>query len=242
MRIAVFSDVHANLEAFRAVLADMDAQALDEVYCLGDTIGYGPEPEACVGLLRERGIPSTLGNHDLGVIDSDHLNWFNPPARKALKATREMLSAETLAFLATLPRSLVRHGARMVHGVPPDDVSTYLFELDQANLKHMLTRLDEPLCFVGHTHELRLVSLDSEDRVSKRKLKPGRNFLEPGPTYVVNVGSVGQPRDGDNRAKYVIWDTVSEVIELRRVAYDIKKTAKAILALGFDSHYAERLY
>lgn len=241
MRIAVISDIHGNLNALRRVLDDIESQQAEDTVCLGDTVGYGPEPEECLSLVRERGIAMVMGNHEQALADPAFLDGFNPHAREALRHTATFLSLDSLDYIRQLPRFIVRHGARFVHGLPPESVGTYLFQADTRKLRGIFEAARERICFVGHTHELLLVWYDGE-RVTKDELRPGLNPVVPSYRYIINVGSVGQPRDGDNRAKYVIWNRKAHTVELRRVEYDYKDTAAKIIARGFDKRYAERLY
>lgn len=242
MRMAVISDIHANLEAFRAVLADLREQAPDLVYCLGDNLGYGPEPEAVVELLRAQGIPSVMGNHELGLVEPDGLARFNPSARRSLEITRELISQATLDYCRGLPRFLSAHGRRFVHGLPPDSPIRYLFEVRGRELAAIMRQLPEPVCFVGHTHELGLVVLGADGQAHAQDLPIGRTMLPPGRRVLVNAGSVGQPRDGDNRAKYLVHDDEEGSIEVRAVAYDIAKTVRGIMERGFPEFNAARLW
>ncbi|WP_449242665.1 metallophosphoesterase family protein [Desulfovibrio sp.] len=239
-KLAVLSDPHGNLEALRRVLEDMDAQGAEEAVCLGDAVGYGPEPEAVVRLLRERGIPQVMGNHEHGIADKAQMCRFNPQARQALERTACLLEPATAAFLSGLPRFIVRHGARFVHGCPPDRVNTYLYMIRDKALPALFGRFPEEICFVGHTHELALVEFDGTE-ARNLDLNGGKLF-EPGKRYIVNVGAVGQPRDGDNRAKYVLWEPEARKITVRRVAYDIQKTVDRMRELGMPEVYADRLW
>lgn len=242
MRLAVISDIHANLEALRAVMADLRQQAPDLVYCLGDNLGYGPEPEAVVGLLRAQDIPSVMGNHELGLVDPDGLAWFNPSSRRSLEITRQLVSPATLDYCRALPFSLAAHGRRFVHGLPPDSPTRYLFEARDRELAGIMAQLPETICFVGHTHELGLVILEPDGQARQRELPIGRTLLPPGRRVLVNAGSVGQPRDGDNRAKYLLHDDQESSVEVRAVAYDIAKTVRGILARGLPEFNASRLW
>jgi predicted phosphodiesterase len=241
MRIAVISDIHGNLNALRRVLDDIESQRAEDIVCLGDTVGYGPEPEECLSLVRERGIAMVMGNHEQALEDPALLDSFNPYAREALRHTATFLSPDSMDYIRRLPRFIVRHGARFVHGLPPDNTKTYLSLAATRKLRNIFEAGLERICFVGHTHELQLVWYDGE-RVTKDELRPGLNPVVPSYRYIVNVGSVGQPRDGDNRAKYVLWDRKAHTVELRRVDYDYKDTAAKIIARGFDKRYADRLY
>ncbi|MCF8063069.1 MAG: metallophosphatase family protein [Deltaproteobacteria bacterium] len=241
MRIAVLSDIHGNLEALNEVLADLDRRGVDRTISLGDNVGYGPEPEAVVRTLRERDIPSVMGNHEWALGRPENLDWFNPTAREALVRTEALMSEASLSFCRSLPASLTLEGCRFVHGIPPDDVITYLFQADAVDLERTLTAMEEETCFVGHTHELLLVELGTRG-IEVERLGEGRRALEGEGCRLINAGSVGQPRDGDNRAKYVIWDTEPRVLEVRFVSYDIRRTAEGIVAAGIPEIYADRLW
>jgi len=240
MRIAFLSDIHGNLEAFCRVLEDVNGQDTDAVVCLGDCVGYGPEPEQVVRLLYEEKIPSVLGNHEEAIMNEELLSWFNPHARRALIRTREMLSADTLKAIGTWPRCLVFHDVLCVHGFPPDSVRRYLFEVDDFEMAAVLRNMPQKMCCVGHTHLLEVVGYDGA-RLKRSVPSRGAVSLDRG-KHIVNVGSVGQPRDGDNRAKYVIWDAALHRIEVRFVSYDIARTARRILEVGMPEVYAWRLW
>lgn len=241
MRIAVLSDIHGNLEAFREVLRDLEVVQPDRVVCLGDAVGYGPDPETVVRLLQSHGIPTVLGNHEWALAHPNHLEWFNPSARLSLERTAELLSPEILRIVTAWPVTIHVEGALCVHGCPPDSVTRYLFEVVPEEFPVLFSTYAEPLCFVGHTHQLRWVRWDG-DRGSSGRLLGEVLRLHPSDRYIINVGSVGQPRDGDNRAKYVVWDTTAQTVQVHRVPYDIAKTAEKILALGFPRINADRLW
>ncbi len=241
MRIAIVSDIHSNLEAFREVLADIDRSQVDHIVSLGDNIGYGPEPEEVLRLLRARSIPSIMGNHELGIIDPSYLSWFNKYARRSLEMNRELLSPVSIEYLRTLAPASTMDQCLFVHGFPPESATTYLFEVSDSQLKMVLASLDQVLCFVGHTHDLALISFDGQ-RIRHAALPEGEVRLEEGWKYLINAGSVGQPRDGDNRAKYLIWDTQSQRLEGHFLRYDIARTVAGIVALGLPRINADRLW
>lgn len=241
MRLAIISDIHGNLEAFREVLKDIDESHIEQVLCLGDNIGYGPDPEAVIELIREREIPCVMGNHELGIVDPLYLDWFNPVAKKSLLITGSLLSSNSLDYLRGLDASMAKEGCLCVHGAPPASLTTYLFELSQSRLHQLLTTMAEKVCFVGHTHVLEIVQIGREE-VNTAVLFEGVTHLQEDRKYIINVGSVGQPRDGNNNAKYVIWDTAAHKIEVRFVPYDISATAEKILQSGFPSVNAKRLW
>jgi len=241
MRIAIISDIHANLEAFESVLADIDTARIDSIICLGDTIGYGPNPESSVTLLREKAIPSVIGNHEKAIIDFRFLRGFNPVARESLEKTSGMLSEDTLRFLDALDTSIVAYGCRFVHGFPLDSPMTYLFQVSDAKLRRTFAKMPERLCFVGHTHLLECVEWDGSIALVSELTR--RTYpLNPDRSYIINVGSVGQPRDGDNNAKYAILDTKEESVELRFVPYNIAAVAEKIIAKGLPKSHALRLW
>ncbi len=241
MKIAIFSDIHANLDAFRQVWNDIDINDIDAEFCLGDNIGYGPQPEEVLQVLQTEAIPSVVGNHEMACIDSTILNWFNPAASESLKKTMQMLSPASLKFISGLPKSMVAHDCRFVHGFPPDSPIIYLFQVSRKNVCQYMSQMKERICFIGHTHELRIIEFDGEKCVSDL-LKQGMIQLKGKCKYIVNVGSVGQPRDGDNHAKYVIFDIDKDVIEVRFVPYDIKKVVRKILAAGLPEVHANKLW
>lgn len=241
MRTALISDIHGNLEALNQVLKDMARARVDGVICLGDCVGYGPEPEEVVQKIRGRGIPFILGNHELGLLDSSYLTWFNPPTRLSLRITRKLLSADSLVYFKSLPPVWIERGSRFVHGFPPNSITTYLYEVPDEEILRILKALPERLCFIGHTHDLQLIAVIG-DRLTHLPFKRGRQTLRPEAKYLINVGSVGQPRDGNNQAKYVIWDDKADTLQVRYVAYNIVKTAEKILGLDFPEHNARRLF
>ncbi|MCB2190978.1 MAG: metallophosphatase family protein [Deltaproteobacteria bacterium] len=241
MRLAVLSDIHGNLEAYTAVLADVDQAGADKIALLGDIVGYGPDPEACVELTRELGLPSVMGNHELGMSKRGELAWFNPTARRSLEQCMDMLSQSSMEWLAGLPTFLVMDGCRLVHGAPPDSPRTYYFELDRREILRRMGLIDEPICLVGHSHELAMAHLPASGGLERLKLRQGMNQLKKGDRYLINVGAVGQPRDGDNRAKYVIVDHEAGTLEVRRVPYDVQTTVDKIHRLGLPRFNADRL-
>jgi len=223
------------------VLADLETAEIDKIVCLGDCIGYGPEPEEVLAEVIRRNIPTTMGNHELAVYNRSQLNWFNPLARASIEITIAMLSDASLQFIQRLQRSSVIEQCRCVHGYPPDSVRTYLFQKAPYALIKTFNTMAEKVCFVGHTHDLEMVQYDGR-QVERRSLQQGVSTLDAQCHYIVNVGSVGQPRDGNNNAKYVIFDTASHELEIRFVTYDIAATVAKIKAAGMPESHANRLW
>lgn len=242
MRVAVISDIHGNLEAFNQVLADIEQVGVDAVFCLGDIIGYGPEPEAVVHLLRRQQIPAVMGNHELGLASAPYYSCMNENARLSLIITKALLTDESMQYLLALPSTMSVYGSRFVHGCPPASATVYLFDPSERMLQKLFGTYAEDICFVGHTHDLALFGFDGV-RVNKAGLTQGIVSLRPGSRYIINVGSVGQPRDRqNNNAKYIIWDSGQNTIEVRFVPYDVAVTADRIIQLGFPEFNAIRLW
>lgn len=241
MRLAVVSDIHGNLEAFNAVLSDLKSAGADGIISLGDNVGYGGDPEETVQIIRSMGIASVMGNHELCIARPEYLSGMNISARKSLLLTRELVSFETIEWLSGLPAFLKMHGALFVHGSPPDSITDYIFEVSDTRLKRLLSEMECRVSFIGHTHVLELISF-SRGRVLRRDLGHEKVKLNSDVAYVISVGSVGQPRDGNSDAKYVIWDVQAGTVEVRFVAYDIAAAAEKIIRLGFPPENATRLW
>jgi diadenosine tetraphosphatase ApaH/serine/threonine PP2A family protein phosphatase len=182
-----------------------------------------------------------MGNHELGLADRNSLSWFNTPARRSLLRAKELLSAEVLAYLKTLPVNMTVNDCLLVHGCPPGSIKTYIFQVSLVQLARIFQKMESDLCMVGHTHELLLITY-TDGRVDSVPLSKGIQTLAADSKYIVNVGSVGQPRDGNNHAKYVIWDSEARTLEVRFVPYNVKKTVEKIIALGLPKSHADRLW
>lgn len=241
MKTAIISDIHSNNDAFQQVLADIKANQINNIVCLGDCIGYGPEPEAVIRTVRELGITTILGNHELATFNRQHLNWFNPTARRSVEKNIAMMSDTTIAYIHNLPRSYVQGNFRCVHGYPPESARSYLFQKRPNQLISTFKEMTEPICFVGHTHELEIVEFDGR-QVERRRLVEGHAGLDSKKSYIINIGSVGQPRDGDNQAKYVIYDSDRHQIEVRFIKYDIAAVVEKIKAAGLPEVHGKRLW
>jgi len=237
VRYAILSDVHGNLEALRAVLADAVPRT-DGVLCLGDSVGYGADPGACVELLDARARAIVAGNHEHGVAGLLDLDWFNRWARAAAEWTRERLDDDQRTWLGALPLTKDVEDATLVHASPeaPDEWEYLVTPEDGwAAFSHFATRW----CFVGHSHVPGAWSLGSSG--PDFEPRPGVVTGEAGRRYIVNVGSVGQPRDRDPRAAYAVWDVEAGRVELRRVTYDVQAARDKIVAAGLPRFLADRL-
>jgi len=241
MRYLVLSDIHANLAAFQAVLED--APPFDKIWCIGDLVGYGPDPSECVALLREYDHDCVAGNHDwatLGRIDTDD---FNPDARRALEWTREHLDAAGRAYLEQLPSALHFNDFTIVHGSPRQPIWEYILYAGVAanNFAHLQT----PYCLVGHTHTPVIFQEVTHNNGTASVATLSPEYDEPLPLpavrLIINPGSVGQPRNHDPRASYVIFDADERTILYRRVEYPVEITQQRMYQLGLPMRLAARL-
>lgn len=229
MRIAILSDIHANLAALECAISHIDSAGVDRIYCLGDTVGYGPYPNECVELIRERCYATVAGNHDWGAVKKMQLRYFNRLGRKTLRWTRKRLTEENRIFLESLPLTVVDDGITFVHASPmvPERWTYIVSERESAEaFKALCTRV----CIIGHTH---IPTCISEDGTAQ--------CLQEGIRYIINVGSVGQPRDGNPKTSFGIIDTAHWRYELVRLAYNIQHTCDGIDNFGLPKMLGRRL-
>jgi len=240
MRCLVLSDIHSNLEAFEAVVKD--AGPVDQVWCLGDVVGYGPDPNDCVELLRSMPHRCICGNHDWATLGKLDLRDFNPDARDANLWNREQLTPDNLAYLDGLEETWVEGDFTLIHGSPRHPIWEYIIYAStaQTNFEHF----DTPVCFVGHTHTPVIFCLHEESGAGMvETIAPVANIpLKLGPgRLIVNPGSVGQPRDGDPRASYAILDTEMLTVEHHRVEYPVEKTQAKMMEYDLPLRLVLRL-
>lgn len=242
MRIGIFSDVHANLEAMMAVRNAYRDEGVDALFSLGDTVGYGACPNECTAIVREIVKATVLGNHDAAVAGRMDYSYYYEAARFALDFHARMLDTAHLEWLRSLPYTipLDEADALLCHGSPLDpEEFDYVFTEDQARgLLPFQDRLPW-VTFIGHSHLCRIFAL-SRDRAYE--IPVGRHVLDRGRKYVISVGSVGQPRDFDNRASYTVFDSEGGIIEFHRVPYDIERCAAKIFRSPLAPNFANRLF
>jgi len=236
MRVALFGDIHANLEALEVVLADASAQKCSDYVCLGDIVGYNADPAACLEIVREMGCPVVKGNHDEDAAGDHSLDLMNPVAAQALRWTREQLSEEQRGWLAKI--RMVRQVAdfTIVHSTldQPQSWNYVTNKFDaMSNFSYQFTQV----CFHGHTHVPRVFI--KGQKVQQVPAEPVT--IQDGSKYFINVGSVGQPRDGDWRACYAIYDVPTRTITFRRLEYDLAKAQEKVRAAGLPEMLAARL-
>lgn len=238
MRYLILSDIHANLMALEAVLAD--APAFDKIWCLGDLVGYGPNPNECVERLQDFSHLSLAGNHDWAALGKTDLDNFNTDARIANAWTQAELTLRVREYLEALPASIEQEGFFLAHASPREPVWEYILDANvaRANFAYFSTRI----CLVGHTHIPIIFVWDEQRGRAETLLPPLSEPLALGRhRMLINPGSVGQPRDGDPRASYALLDTTSMTCEFRRVAYPVAITQERMRARGLPRRLIDRL-
>ena len=252
MRVGIFSDTHSNLEALTAVLGAFKHEGVDKLVCLGDTVGYGASPNECCDLVREAAAFTILGNHDAAVAGRMDYSYYYDAARQALDLHASILSPDNMKWLQQLPYEVREGGADSPNGMPKDHVISYchgspinieefeyIFAPEQA--ARCLPEWDRlaDVTFIGHSHLCKSFALGNDDvhEVVAQKFE-----LRPGHKYIISVGSVGQPRDYDNRASYTIYDSAQRMFEFKRVAYDIDSAAQKIFGAKLERNFGNRLF
>jgi len=252
MRIGIFSDTHSNLEALTAVLGAFKHEGVDKLVCLGDTVGYGASPNECCDLVREVSAFTILGNHDAAVAGRMDYSYYYDAARQALDLHASILSPDNMKWLQGLPYEVREGGPESANGAPKDHVISfchgspinieefeYIFAPEQA--RECLPILQElgRLTVIGHSHLCKVFALKPG---YVEELPPSDFVLQEGFKYIVSVGSVGQPRDYDNRASYTVYDTETKLFEFKRVEYDIDLAATKIFDSNLERNFGHRLF
>ena len=236
MRYALIADIHSNLEALEVVLNDAKEQKCTHYACVGDVVGYGANPKECLDIVRSMGMPVVKGNHDEYCSSEEDLEGFNPHAAEAVNWTRKQLNKEDRAWLRDLKYIRLVASFSMVHATL-DGPQRWGYVFDKLAAAASFTYQNTAVCFFGHTHVPVAFVRDSMVRggtYSKFRVEPGKK-------YFVNVGAVGQPRDGNPKSGYVVYDLTEGTIELRRLDYDIPKAQKKIIEAGLPQRLADRL-
>lgn len=238
MRYGIFADVHSNLEALEAVASAYNKESIDSYLCAGDIVGYAADPCECINRVKLLGSSVVAGNHDWAAVGLFPDEYFNPLARQALAWTRKNLDAESKGFLKSLRLAYSNNDLAMVHGTPqrPQDFD-YLSDGRMA--EEAFGYLDADICFIAHTHVPGIYAKDASTLLSYT----GENYIKikAGNKYIVNVGSVGQPRDGNPDAAYCVFDTEKGKIHIKRVSYDVETARKKIIDAGLPMMLGDRL-
>ena len=234
---AVLGDIHANLDALNVVLDDCRSQGVTDFLCTGDVVGYNACPHECMDIIREIGCPVVVGNHDFYVSSRQNLDDFNPAAAVVVQWTRVQLADEEVSWLRSLPFTHTQMGVTLVHSTM-DNPENFGYVFDNLQAEANFLNQKTPVCFHGHTHCPMIYekSMNGVFRIDAQDFK-----LPIGRKYFINVGSVGQPRDGDPRATYVIYDPKERTVRYRRIEYDVEAAQERIRLAGLPERLAERL-
>lgn len=240
MLYGICSDIHSNATAFKAVLASMESYGVERRICLGDLVGYGPDVNECVKLASENMDACIVGNHDSVAMGWESCAGFNPYARKAIEWTQNQLSMESKEYMGKLPYIFEEDEICFVHASPLSPADwVYITDLEDA--LDAFDHFSGKYCFVGHTHSPVIVAMCEGETAIPKVVEDLHYTLEPGERLLVNVGSVGQPRDRDPKASWCLFDTETETVRIIRVKYDIAETQNRMRALGIADFLIERL-
>lgn len=238
MRYAFIADMHGNFDALQAVLSELETNPPDTIFCLGDIVGYGAQPAECVAALRDRQIPSIAGNHDLAVTGAIPMDYFNPMAKASVLWTRKQLSKDDLDFLSALPLQHHNHIFTLVHG-DPGEPAAFNYVLTTHDAALAFARAVRPITFLAHTHVPLNFLLNGDDLTATAD----SSFVIPAATAaLVNIGSIGQPRDANPMAAFSLFDSDTRQVMIRRVPYDVGAAAGKILAAALPAPNAYRLF
>lgn len=246
MKYAFFSDVHSNLEALQAVLENMKKEGADKCFFLGDAVGYGPNPNECVELINQVAGVKLAGNHDWAVLDKMNTDDFNVFAAEAINWTKEQLTEKTKEIMLrfTLSHKIVEHGIFLIHSTPqkPEEWG-YILSKEEAEAA--FKDFKEQICLIGHSHQPIIFYLkEGENYPEDISDADFRTFIfrpKEGSRYIINIGSVGQPRDENSRACYVLYNTEEKIVYYKRVSYDITTTQKKMREIGLPDYLINRL-
>lgn len=239
MRYAIVADIHGNLAALKAVLDDIEQRGgVDGLWCLGDIVGYGPEPGKCLALLRKKASICVAGNHDRATTGKLDTTNFNSDATEAILWTAKQLSHEDISYLNSLPLVAVNDNFTLVHGSPGDPLQEYLVSIGAA--RQNFNYFETQSCLVGHSHRPIVFACDEAGECSMHEFHTDMPVKLEG-RFILNPGGLGQPRDGDPRAAYAIYDSKQRVVNLHRVHYDIGSTQKKLRAYGLPLRLSTRL-
>lgn len=240
MRYAIIADIHANLAAFTAVLEDIERrEGAEEIWCLGDIVGYGPDPRECLDLLRQFNHVCVAGNHDWAAIGKIDTAYFNPDAAAACRWTASQLRAEDIQYLENRPLVIEKDDFTLVHGSPREPLLEYLISTSTA--KENFAYFKTKSCLIGHSHIPLVFIKDETGPCLSSQFSANIGLVLGENRLIINPGGVGQPRDGDSRASYAMFDSDSGVIRLHRVPYNIKETQSRMVKNNLPVHLIARL-
>ena len=240
MHYAIIADIHSNLAALQAVLKDMvNHGKMEEIWCLGDIVGYGPDPHECIALLRQHQHVSIAGNHDRAAIGKLDTSYFNADATAAAQWTAGHLTGEDRSYLENLPLTLQKENFTLAHGSPREPIWEYVLSLSIA--RDNFACFQTGYCLVGHSHVPQVFRYSEDGKLSSNALRPGVGLILGKDRLIINPGAVGQPRDSDPRASYAIYESEGKTVRLYRVEYDISLTQVRMTQQKLPPHLISRL-
>lgn len=238
MRFAFFSDVHANLEALKNVIRDFEKEKIDKIFFLGDAVGYGPDPNDCLSLIQKTGEVRLMGNHDYAALGLLDISYFNPYAKEAIEWTRKKLTEKSIEIISGYKIDHRFDIFHLVHSTPKEPLNwDYIFYLEEA--EENFPYFNAQICLIGHSHSPFIIMKYKEKRCYLHD-KP-ETEIQDGFKYLINIGSVGQPRDGNNHSCYLIYDSVQSKAWLKRIPYDLKRTQQKMKKANLPAYLIERL-
>jgi predicted phosphodiesterase len=241
MKLAIFSDIHSNLEALQAALEDIKNQSFDTIYCTGDLVGYAASPNEVIDLLRQNRAKCLMGNHDYACLNQRSMDTMNRNAREAIAYTRQVLTPESYDALKKLPGFIRENGIYLTHGLPPALFVEYLDLQSTHELKQAFYSFAEQVAFVGHSHLFEVVELTDCRKIEKYEFDDSKLDLKSTSRYLISAGSVGQPRDDYREAGYLIYDTDIQQVIKRTFQYNVEVTIEKIKAAGLPESNGRRL-
>lgn len=238
MRYGIFSDIHSNIEALDEVISAYQNESIDKYFCIGDVVGYAANPKECIERVKKLAEITVAGNHDWATVNLFSIDFFNDYAKEAIHWTKLIISDAEINFLESLNLTYKSEGFILVHGTlgHPEEFN---YMTDGYIAEETFNLMQEDICFVGHTHKPGVFMKDSHGRIHYRQ--DDSYEINPGNKYIVNVGSVGQPRDGNPKAAYCIYDTDKKEVQIKRVGYDSVAAGKKIMDAGLPKFLGERL-
>ena len=238
MRYAIFSDVHSNIEAFQFVLKEIEKLNIDQRLFLGDIVGYGANPNEAIDMLKSSADIILAGNHDYAAVDMTDITYFNPHAKEAILWTKEILKQDHKEYLKKLPVTMVVDNITLAHSSPKEPLMWH-YIINTFDAMENLDYFNTPLCFIGHSHYPAIIESDASGRINTPKDKIIK--LNSNSKYIINDGSVGQPRDRNPDASFIVYDSSNMTIEFKRVPYDIKSAQEKMRREGLPEYLIDRL-
>lgn len=241
MRLAIISDIHSNLEALEAALEDIKNQNIQIIYCAGDLVGYAASPNEVIDLLQQRKVKCVMGNHDYTCINTNEIKKMVGNAGNAIHYTKKVITADNFSFLKNLPFNINENGIYLTHGIPPDFFDEYIYMQSAHALKLAFKSFHTQVAFVGHSHLFEIYQLTASGQIRGPGFRQNKFELEPRSRYMISAGSIGQPRDDDREAGYLIYDTEIQQVTKRTFQYNVELAIEKIKIAGLPESNGTRL-